>query len=102
MSRRVELRELVSALERAVIESPGAIAPPAREDLILERSAPPELAELVRKIRREAATVTDDDVRRARDAGASEEEIFEATICAALGAGLERLAAGLAAVRRGG
>jgi alkylhydroperoxidase family enzyme len=46
-------------------------------------------------VRRNAYRVTDRDVLELREGGLSEDEIFELTVAAAVGAGLERLEAGL-------
>jgi alkylhydroperoxidase family enzyme len=64
-----------------------------------ERPEPPELAPYLEKVRAHAFRVTDDDVQRLKDAGFSEDEIFEHTVSAAVAAGLERLDAGLRALR---
>ena len=64
-----------------------------------ERPAPPELAPYLEKVRRHAFQVTDADVQRLKDAGFIEDEIFEHTVSAAVAAGLERLEAGLEALR---
>ena len=64
-----------------------------------ERPAPPEFALYLEKVRRHAAEVTDADVQQLKDAGFSEDEIFEHTVSAATAAGLERLDAGLRALR---
>jgi alkylhydroperoxidase family enzyme len=64
-----------------------------------ERPGPPELAPYLEKVRRHAVEVTDADVQQLKDAGFSEDEIFEHTISAAVAAGLERLEAGLEALR---
>ena len=61
-----------------------------------ERPAPPELASYLEKVRLHAYKVTDLDVDELKQAGFSEDEIFEHTISAAVAAGLERLDAGLA------
>ncbi len=61
-----------------------------------ERPAPPELASYVEKVRLHAYKVTDQDVDELKEAGFSEDEIFEHTISAAVAAGLERLDAGAA------
>ncbi|MFL5944845.1 MAG: hypothetical protein ACJ74D_02110 [Gaiellaceae bacterium] len=61
-----------------------------------ERSAPPELAAYLEKVRLHAYKVTDADVDALKAAGLSEDEIFEHTVAAAVTAGLERLDAGLA------
>ena len=50
-------------------------------------------------VRRHAYRVTDGDVERLKSAGLSEDEIFEHTVAAAVAAGLERLDAGLRALR---
>jgi alkylhydroperoxidase family enzyme len=64
-----------------------------------ERAAPPELARYLEKVRLHAYQVTDTDVQRLKDAGFTEDEIFEHTVSAAVAAGLERLDAGLRALR---
>jgi alkylhydroperoxidase family enzyme len=64
-----------------------------------ERAAPPEFAAYLDKVRRRAYEVTDRDVDELKAAGYSEDEIFEHTVSAAVAAGLERLEAGLQAMR---
>ena len=61
-----------------------------------ERPAPPELASYLEKVRLHAYKVTDLDVDELKQAGFSEDEIFEHTISTAVAAGLERIDAGLA------
>jgi alkylhydroperoxidase family enzyme len=61
-----------------------------------ERQAPPQLASYLEKVRLHAYKVTDRDMDELKEAGFSEDEIFEHTISAAVAAGLERLDAGLA------
>jgi len=63
-----------------------------------ERPAPPELASYLEKVRRHAYKVTDRDVQELKDAGISEDQIFEHTVSVAVAAGLERLDAGLGAL----
>jgi alkylhydroperoxidase family enzyme len=46
-------------------------------------------------VRLNAVSITDDDVAELKDAGLSEDEIFELTVAAAASAGLDRLHAGL-------
>ena len=50
-------------------------------------------------VRRHAYRVTDAQVEALRDAGLSEDDVFELTVAAAVGAGLERLEAGLGAMQ---
>ena len=60
-----------------------------------DREAPPDLAAYLDKVRRNAYRVTDEDIRSLKEAGYSEDVIFEATVSVAVAAGLERLEAGL-------
>jgi len=54
----------------------------ARED--------PRLAAYLEKVRLRAYTVTDADVDALKDAGVTEDEIFEQTVSVAIGEGLRR------------
>ena len=80
-------------------------APTTRYDALVERlreaaqpdrEAPPEFAPYLDKVRRNAYKVTDQDVRALKDAGFSEDVIFEQTVSVAVAAGLTRLEAALA------
>jgi alkylhydroperoxidase family enzyme len=64
-----------------------------------DRPASPELGPYLDKVHRHAYEVTDRDVNDLKAAGCSEDEIFEHTVSAAVAAGLERLEAGLRALR---
>jgi hypothetical protein len=55
----------------------------------------PLLSPYLHKVRARAYTVTDDDVAALKQAGVSEDEIFEATVTVAASEGLRRLEAGL-------
>ena len=59
---------------------------------------PDDLRPYVEKVTRNAYKVTDGDVDRLREAGYSEDAIFELTLAAALGAARSRLDAGLRAM----
>jgi alkylhydroperoxidase family enzyme len=85
----------IAHLRAAGLEQPGALSTQERR-ACAEGEPPPRLAGYVDKVRRHAYRVTDADIAGLREAGCSEEEIFEATVCAALGAGLGRLERGLA------
>ena len=67
-----------------------------REAVQPDRPAPPEFDRYLEKVRREAYTITDADVQALKDAGFSDDEIFEQTVSAAVAAGLDRLDRGLA------
>jgi alkylhydroperoxidase family enzyme len=60
-----------------------------------DRRAAEAMQVYLEKVRRHAYKVTDGDVETLKDAGFSEDEIFEHTVSAAVGAGLERLDAAL-------
>jgi alkylhydroperoxidase family enzyme len=59
---------------------------------------PPIAADYAETVRRHAYRVTDLQVAALLEAGLSEDEVFEVTVAAAAGAGLERLDAGLRAM----
>jgi hypothetical protein len=63
-----------------------------------DRPAPPAFETYLGKVRSGAYAVTDADVEALKSAGYSEDEIFEHTVSAAVGAGLLRLDAGLRAL----
>lgn len=60
---------------------------------------PQELSNYVDKVARHAFKVTDADIETLRDAGYSEDAIFELTLCAAIGAGIARLDRAIAAMK---
>ena len=60
------------------------------------RQPPADFAPYLDKVRRSAYKVTDADIQELRDAGYSEDVIFEQTVSVAVAAGLTRLEAGLA------
>ncbi len=64
-----------------------------------DRPPPPGFAGYLDKVRRHANEVTDADVQALKDAGYSDDEIFEQTVSTAVDAGLERLEAGLNTLR---
>jgi alkylhydroperoxidase family enzyme len=63
------------------------------------RAVPATATDYVETVRRHAYRVTDAQVEALRAAGLGEDEIFELTVATAVGAGLERLEAGMQALR---
>ena len=61
-----------------------------------DRPVPEAMSAYLEKVRLHAYKVTDRDVQELKDAGFSEDAIFEHTVSAAVAAGLELLAAGRA------
>jgi len=70
-----------------------------REAAQPDRAVPRAAEQYVETVRRHAYRVTDAQVEALRAAGLSEDEIFELTVATAVGAGLERLDAGLGTLR---
>ena len=92
----------VRELRTAILDQPGHLDDARRREAWDGTSSEPQLAAFCAKVAARAYTVTDEDVARLRQAGYSEDQIFEATICAAVGAGLTRLEQGLAALEGAG
>ena len=94
--------ELVTHLEQSVLLGSGSLSPQVRQAAANAASSCPEvLQRYVHKVATRAYTVTDEDVQQLREAGYSEDHIFELTVSAALGAGITRLKRGLASLEEG-
>ena len=91
----------VEKLSASVTRSPGTLTPDVRAAILAGDGAgiPPALAAYVDTVRRHAYRVTDEDVLALKTQGLSEDEIFEATAAAAVGAALLRLEKGMSALR---
>lgn len=93
---------LVAELRLAVLDGPGTSDRAARAEAAAPTQGgglPPLTAAYVAKVRDESYRIADADVTALESAGHSEDEIFEITVAAALGAALSSLDAGLAALR---
>jgi alkylhydroperoxidase family enzyme len=91
--------ELFERLRASALEGPGELEPGVRKAIAEERAVgavPPVLLPYLEKVAYQAHTVTDEDVEALKKAGLSEDRIFEASVAAAVGAGLKRLRIGLA------
>ncbi len=113
MTSRRSLPLPVAGMAEALTSAPGDLAPELRRALLDRAEAitmgrepgagvPEGLAPYVDKVTRWAYKVVDGDIDGLRAAGWSEDAIFEATLCAATGAGLARLRHGLALLDQGG
>ncbi len=85
-------------LIRSVLSSRGTLTPEVRRAIADGDAIPGLLHRYTDKVHRHAHQVTDEDTQELLRAGYSEDQVFEATVSAALGAGLTRLRAGLAAL----
>ena len=89
----------VAALRRAVLDSEAVTDRASRGAAANGHDPPAPVAAYLAKVRDASFRITGADVEDLRAAGYGEEEIFELTIAAALGAALRRRDAGLAAFR---
>ena len=94
MSR--EAARLREAVVRQALDGPGHATPEARRAAFDNRDVPPAAAALVDTVARHAWKMTDRHVEDARRGGLSEDEVFELTVCAALGQATRQLEAALA------
>src|SRR5438046_4643370 len=64
-------------VDHRLLDGPGALAPQVRRTAAFGRDVPVDLLTYVEKVRNHAYRVTDGDVAALRDAGHTEDEIFE-------------------------
>jgi alkylhydroperoxidase family enzyme len=83
---------MLETLLTTVLEKPGTMDARAREAAAACDPSSPYIG-YVTKVRDASHKVTQADIGQLRGAGLSEEQIFELTVSAALGAGRERLQA---------
>ncbi len=88
--------DTTAELRQAIAEQSAQISLHSHET---EEGIPPVLANFVNKVALHAYKVTDEDIEVLRQAGYSENAIFEITLSAALGAGHIRLERSLAALK---
>jgi hypothetical protein len=88
----------VAAVRRAVFESAGATEPALRQAAGAGRPLPEPWGPYADEVRDRSYRLTDADIAALKAAGRSEDEIFEVTVAAAMGAALHRLDAGLRAL----
>jgi hypothetical protein len=88
----------VDALRRAVFESAGSTEPAVRVAAGSGGGLPDPVGSYAIVVRDRSYRITDTDLARLTTAGLSDDDIFEVTIAAAVGAALQRLDAGMRAV----
>ena len=81
----------VERLRHAVLSGPGTLPPHVRQAISEGARLSGPLEVFVRKIVAEASTLTDDDIAELHRAHYTDDQIFEAIVSAAVGAGLFRL-----------
>ena len=78
-------------LRHAVTSSPASLPAVVRQTITAGRKVSGPLGSYVRKVAERAYEITDEDIASLHAANYTDDEIFEATVSAALGAGLFRL-----------
>ena len=92
------VKEYRAAVVGRVLTGPGAASPAARRAAFENQGVDSKARALIDKVATRAWTVTDEDVHATKQAGVSEDEIFELTVAAALGHATRQLDAALAAL----
>lgn len=90
----MEPTDRLAALRAAVLDGPGVTAPSVRQ-AAASGTAPEPWTEYVSAVRDSSYRVSEEDIAALKADGLGEEEIFEVTVAAAVGAALARLDAGL-------
>jgi alkylhydroperoxidase family enzyme len=93
------LRDETALLVERVLDGEGTTPVEARRAAFAGRAGEPAVAHYLELVHRNAA-VADADLDRLRSDGLDDDAIFELTVAAALGAGVERLRRGLALLGR--
>jgi adenine-specific DNA methylase len=86
------------AVVSRALQGPGIASAAARRAAFDNQGVDEPARQLVAKVAAAAWTVTDADVVAAKTAGVTEDEIFELTVCAALGQATRQLDAALRAL----
>lgn len=86
-----ESQSRIDAITSATLDGPGELDAKLRRAIAERGDVPEDLAGYTNKVHDAAFTVTDEDVTELRRAGYCEDQIFEATLSAAIGAGMSRL-----------
>jgi alkylhydroperoxidase family enzyme len=89
-------------LERRILTQPGTLPNALRRAAFEGRDLPDDVAAYVAKVRDHAYTVTDGEVADLLSRGWSQDQLFELTLSAALGAATQRLHAGWGMLEKGG
>jgi hypothetical protein len=85
-------------LRQRIFDGAGSLAPTVRQSLASGVGEPDDLASFGATVRRSAHQVEDSHVAHLATAGYTGDQVYEATISAALGAGMIRLDAGMRAL----
>ena len=101
-ARTIENDPYANKMERlrhAVVAGPGSLAPGIRQAITERTYNSSPLGAFAQKVAEQAFQVNDEDIHELHRAHYSDDQIFEAAVSAALGAGLYRLECVLAILR---
>ena len=90
--------DLVQALEAVVLDGAAELPPAMRRAAATPGDLPAPLAAYCDMVALRAYAVTDADLEALRQAGQTDDQLFELTVSAATGAGMRRFRAGMAAL----
>lgn len=111
-----QLPKKVKELRAALLDNPGRTTPELRKSIEATAAAmsgrpppagdvpddvPDDLGAYIEKVTRWAYKITDEDIESLKAAGYTEDELFEITLSAAMGASLARMERGLLALNGG-
>lgn len=94
------VRLIHRGLVERIVSGDGRASPEDRLRAFNGADPPEHFERLLAIVATGAGHVTDDDIDRAKRAGATEDQIFELVVCAAVGAATRRYEAGLSALAR--
>jgi hypothetical protein len=93
-----DIRQAREALTRRILEGAGEASPSERRAAFNKSGLAEPLGALVNKVARDAYRVTDEDINAVKQAGVSEDQVFEIVVCAAIGQANRQYNAALAAL----
>jgi hypothetical protein len=93
-----DITQARKALVARVLEGKGSASPAYRRAAFDDAAIPNPLGRLIDKVANEASSIGDADVSAVLAAGRSEDQVFEVTICAAVGQATRQYEAALAAL----
>jgi hypothetical protein len=88
----------LQALIESLLEAPGEFTREVRAAMVHRGEGPTDFQRYIDTVGRNAYNVTDHMVQELKNRGYTEDQIFEATVCAAVHAALVRLNAGIGAL----
>jgi len=93
-----DIRQARMVLASRILEGGGKAPPSERRAAFNNCGLAEPLKTLVDKVARYACRVTDEDIAAAREAGLSEDQVFEIVVCAAVGEATRQYDAALEAL----